>query len=135
MKITTLPGAEGIKQAYEESLTAEKLDIVCLSENYVSVVGDFFDKEYAPKLYGQVSTREILPDTTGNRSDAGKKDQKMNQVRFIKAHPSESDYILYDNKAVLISYDRDQPGAVVIEDKDLVSNLKSQFEALWKTLE
>lgn len=132
--IRILPGATGIKLAYEESLKAEKLDIVCLSENYVSVIGDYFDKDYAPRLYGQVRTREILPDTAGNRSDAGKKDRQVNQVRFIKAMSSESDYLLYDNKAVLISYNRDQPSAYVIEDKEIVANLKIQFTALWNTL-
>lgn len=133
MKTVTLPGAEGIKQAYAESLKSDKLDIVCLSENYESVLGDYFDKDYAPGLYEKV-TREILRDTAGNRTDARKKDQRRNQVRFIKTGASESDFLLYDDKAVFISYDSKQPGATVIEDKEIVANLKSQFAALWQSL-
>lgn len=134
MKLITLPGSFGIKHAYEESLRAKKLDIVCLANDYMTVIGDYFDKEYAPKLYERVATREILPDTAENRQDAKKKDQHRNQVRFLNADPSESDYLLYDDKAVLISYDQNQPCAVVIEDQNIAANLRIQFEGLWKSL-
>src|SRR3989344_9358354 len=97
MDIRILPGAAGIKAAYEESLKADKLDIVCLSENYIRVIGDYFDKVYAPKLYGKLATREILPDTAGNRADAKKK-AALNTVRFFKNEQSESDYLLYADK-------------------------------------
>ena len=132
--VRILPGAAGIREAYAESLTAEKLDIVCLSENYVSVIGDYFDKVYAPQLYGKVNTREILPDTPGNRSDARKKDPAVNQVRFIKPEKSESDYLLFGDTAILVSYNPDQPFALVINDPNLVANLRSQFAALWNGL-
>lgn len=131
--VRILPGAAGIKQAYEESLTAGNLDIVCLSTNYFTVIGDYFDKSYAPRLYGKINTREILPDTAGNRADAKKK-SASNQVRFFKNEPSESDYLLYDDKAILVSFNPDQPYALIIEDAELVANLRSQFEALWNKL-
>lgn len=129
-------GAEAIKSIYNETLQAKSLDIVCLSENYAQVIGSFFDKEYAPKLFGsKTNTREILPDTAENRTDALSKDGIKNAVRFLRIEAaSESDYMLYGNTAVLISYNPDSPFAVVVTDKDIVANLKSQFEALWNKL-
>jgi len=129
-------GAEAIKSIYNETLKTQALDIVCLSENYAKVIGSFFDKEYAPKLFNsKIITREILPDTQVNRSDAAKKDGVKNMIRFLEVtKPSESDYMLFGNTAVLISYNPDSPFAVVVNDRDIVANLKNQFEALWRSL-
>ncbi|MBI3888158.1 hypothetical protein HY310_03785 [Candidatus Microgenomates bacterium] len=128
-------GASGIKQAYKDLLTSKNLDIVCLSSNYSAVIGTFFDQEYAPKLFGsEITTREILPDTSGNRNDAKTKDQVKNQVKFLTDAKSESDIILSEDKAVLVSYDLEAPFALVVSDKELVKSLKAQFEALWRSL-
>ena len=134
--IQLLPGVSGIKQAYELSLTSKEVDIVCLSNNYEQVVGDYFTRVYSPKLYGgSIKTREILPDNFENREYAKKKDGIKNQVRFLKvSEPSESDYLIFDNQLVLISYNPDSPFALVINDKNIVGNLKNQFEILWSKL-
>ena len=131
--IKIMPGAEGIKEAYRLSLQAKALDIVCLTENYEAILSDFFDKEYAPKLYdGTRETREILPDSPDNRAYAQKKGE-MNEARFITGQ-AESDLLLFDNTVILISYDQESPYACVIEDKTLVKGMKKQFEALWTKL-
>ncbi|MBU2459897.1 hypothetical protein KKG44_02145 [Patescibacteria group bacterium] len=134
--IQVLPGSNGIKDAYELSLRAKNLDIVCLSSAYASVIGDYFDKEYAPLLFGSATkTREILPDTEANRKDSQKKDGRKNQVRFLaKSIPSESDFLVFEHTAILVSYNLENPFAVVITDRDIVANLKNQFDRLWEFL-
>ncbi len=128
-------GAEGIKSAYEMTLNAKKLDIVCLANEYANIIGDYFEKRYSPRLFGsKIKTREILPDIQGNHDDAKKKDAQKNQVKFIDNRPSESDYMLFDDVAILVSYNMKEPYALVIRDTDLVANLQSQFEALWGKL-
>lgn len=134
--VEILFGKEGIKQAYKRSLVSDKLDIVCLSESYSLVIGKYFDKEYSPKLFNsQIKTREILPDKKENRHDAVKKDGRKNQVKFIQiGQKSESDFILSDSQLVLISYNPDNPYALVVNDKELVANFQNQFENLWNRL-
>lgn len=134
--VQILYGADGIKQAYEMSLRSDKVDIVCLSSNYESVIGDYFEADYAPRLFGsKTKTREILPDNSGNREDAQKKDASKNRVKFLQIHKaSESDLMLFDGKAILVSYNQKVPLAVLIEDPDLVTNLSNQFENLWTKL-
>ena len=126
-------GAIGIKALYEESLTAKQVDFVCLSSNYSRVVGAYFDKDYAPRLFGsQVATREILPNNPVN--EANNKAAK-NQVRYMEiTETSESDLLLFNGKAVLVSYNPESPFAVEVSDKELVANFRNQFEALWKEL-
>jgi len=110
--IQIMPGADGIREAYRLSLQAKSLDIVCLTENYESVIDDFFDKEYAPKLYdGTRETREILPDSPDNRAYAQKKGE-MNQTRFITGQ-AESDMVLFDSTLIMISYYQASPYACV----------------------
>jgi len=137
MNISTvqiLPGAEGIKQAYRESLSQKSLDIICLSNNYDQVIGDFFEKEFSPKVYGKISTREILPDTLGNRKSLAEKDRKINDVRFIAPVASESDMLICEDTVTLISFSAHAPVAVVITDKELVRSFQSQFNVLWEKL-
>lgn len=131
--ITILLGVEGIKQAYNESLQQKQLDIICLSDNFQKVIGDYFDKEFAPNVYGKIKTREILPDTSGNRKSAASKDQRLNVAKFIRNIPSESDMLFWENRIILISFGV-SPMVLIISESELVKSLKSQFEVLWKSL-
>lgn len=134
-KINILMGAEGIKAAYEETLRSGKLSIVCLSTNYEQVIGSYFEREYGPRLYekGRM-TREILPDTQGNRSEARQK-TAGHEVKFLTdAAKSESDMIVSDDSVTFISFDPDNACAIVVKDKEIVSSLQMQFEGLWKSL-
>lgn len=126
-------GAEGIKQAYEMTLKAGGVDIVCLSDNYEEVVGNYFGKNYAPKLYNsKIKTREILPDTQENRDYAKTKNAQKNQVHFLQVtKPSESDMMLFGDQAILVSYNKEAPFAFLISDKDIVANMQNQFNSLW----
>lgn len=131
-QIQFLPGAEGIKTAYNLALQSDQLDIVCLSDNYQQIIGDFFEKQVAPKIYQpDTRVREILP-----QSDEDKISDSTNRsAKFIKSiGQNQSDYLLTNDQAVLISFDPKKPYALVVSDPTLVSNLKSQFQALWKSI-
>ena len=129
-------GAEGIKEAYEKTLKASTVDIVCLSDNYEEVLGNYFGKEYSPKLYNSsIKTREILPDTQGNREYAKSKNAQKNQVHFLTVtKPSESDMMFFGDQAILVSYNKVAPFALLISDADIVGNMQNQFNSLWESL-
>ena len=132
--IEVLPGAEGIKEAYRRSLDAKAIDIVCLSEKYEEVLGGFFDQEYAPKLYsGAIRTREVLRATGDSRNT--EKNTPSHDVRFIPVEGScESDMLLTENSIILISFDINNPFAVVISEQEVVRSFRVQFDALWEGL-
>ena len=126
--------AQGIIEAYEKTLTANKIAVMCLSNNYTAVIGDYFDNKYVARIKELgIEMREILPDTMGNREDSKRKPKNL--VRFIGLDmPSESDFILYDDKAMLVSFDPNSPMALEITDRNIVSNLRTQYEELWRRL-
>lgn len=130
-QIRVLSGAQGIKQAYGLVLSSKKADIICLSQQYEQVLGDFFDREFAPKVYGRVKTREILPDSADNRDYAKNKDAAINQVRFTSMKPTETDVIVTEKAVILISFNPDSAKAVVIEEPELTVFFKEVFEALY----
>lgn len=131
-QIRILPGAEGIKQAYELVLKAKRADIICLSQNYEAVIGDYFDKTFAPALYGRVRTREILPDTIDNRDYAKTKQADLNQVRFTGMKLTETDFIVTDSAVVLISFDARAAAATVIEEAEMVKFMGNLYEEMWE---
>ena len=128
-KVKIYSGAEGIKEVYEMALQAKSIDIVCLSSAYAEVIDDYFDRDFAPRLYNsKINTREILPDSEENREYAKNKDQAKNQVRFLKnKRPSESDMMTFEDKVILVSYNKEEPFALVIADQDLSISFQNQF--------
>lgn len=123
-------GAQAIKKIYEQTLSSPSVDFVCLSTNYDNVLGNWFDTDYSQKLYDcKRLTREILTDTAENRSFAATKPMNS-QVRFTQNQPNQTDVVITDAFAALISYGQ-KPGVILIEDKDLIASLHSLFEFSW----
>jgi hypothetical protein len=132
--VQVLAGANGIKKAYGMTLAAKKIDIICLSENYSEVIGEYFDKVYQPKLAGSlIKTREILPSLPGNTGSGEK--NGGHDVRFVSGKSvNESDLLLTEREAILISFDPVQPGAVIVRNEAVRRGLELVFNELWAKL-
>lgn len=129
--VTLLPGADAVKSVYERILKGRVGDFVCLSTGYTQVIGGWYDDDFEPRLAGSsVKTREIVADNDGNRSYAKKKDQSKNLTRFL-VESAESDLVLGDDFAAMISYNPANPYAVVIEDEAIVKSVKVWFDTMW----
>lgn len=129
--IQLLPGADNIKSVYQRVLKGKTADFICLSTGYEAVIGEWYNIEFEPQLFGsQIKTREVVADTAGNRSYGAKKDGVKNQARYLGS-AAESDLIVTDSFIAIISFDSVNPYAVVIEDPAIVASAKVWFEAIW----
>lgn len=129
--VSLMPGAPSIQSVYERLLTGKKADFICLSTGYTAVIGDWYDNVFEAKLFGsQVTTREVVADTEGNRAYGQKKDGVKNQARYL-VDSAESDLILGDDFMAIVSFNPSNPHAVVIEDPAIVSSAKVWFDAIW----
>lgn len=129
--ISVLPGALAIQSVYEKLLKGVRADFVCLSTLYEAVIGDWYDKKYAPKLFASnVKTREVVADSKDNRTYGVGKDGIKNQVRYL-SDSAESDLILGDDFAAIVSFNPSNPYAVVIEDQVIVASARVWFNAIW----
>ncbi len=129
--IRVLSGKAGILEAYEQVLQAKKIDIVCLSQAYEAILGDYFERVFAPKLYGKVTTRELLLDTADNRAYAKGKDARINQVRFTSMRATNTDFMVTESLVVIISFAPESAQAVIIQEPELVSFFGAVFENLY----
>jgi len=131
--VTLLSGADKIKAVYSRVLEGKQADFVCLSTGYVQVIGEWYDQEFEPKLFGgKVVTREIVSDTAGNRAYGAKKDGVKNQARYLAGN-AESDLILGDDFTAIVSFNPSNPYAVVVEDPAIVNSARTWFEAMWQS--
>jgi hypothetical protein len=129
--ISVMPGAVSIQAVYERLLKGGRADFICLSTGYEAVIGDWYDKTFAPQLFAsQVKTREVVAETKENRKYGKAKDGVKNQVRYM-ADSAESDLILGDDFMAIVSFNPEGPYVVVIEDKAIVTSARVWFEAIW----
>jgi len=129
-----LPGVEGIKNAYALALQEKKLDVVCLSSEYEAIMGNFFDTDVAPKLYGKdIVLREIVASIPENKT-LGDKSSTINERRFLRvSKPGQSDLMVGENMVVVISFNTIAPSALVMTDPELVGSFQTYFEVIWKS--
>ena len=128
-----LVGVEGIKVGYGLALQQQKLDVICLSDQYEKVVGTFLDTVVAPRLYGtSITLRELLPSIPGNISSE-KKDTATNKRRFLDSTTAvQTDCLVGEDLVVLVSFTVAVPTAIVISDAELVKSFQVYFDELWQ---
>lgn len=134
-EIHYLEGADGIKQAYEMSLQAKTEVLVqCYTADYADVVSAEFFSNYFATLFGSnIKTRELL--TLNDESYAAKWGSEKNLqllVDFKKISNSiETDFFIFDEKVVFVSFNKENPYALVISDLNIFNAVKSLYELAW----
>ena len=126
--IQVLSGVENIKSTYNRLLSGSKADFICLSTGYEQVLGNWYDLEFAPKL-ASLRTREVIADTAENRG-SGVSKKTNNETRYL-ADSAESDLVLGEDFAAIVSFNKDNPSVVLIEDKSIVESAQVWFNTIW----
>lgn len=129
--IQLLSGVDNIKSIYKRLLHSNNVNFICLSSNYESVLGAWYDDTFAPELFASpVKTREIVLDMTDNRVYGSQKDGVKNQVRYLQGH-TETDLIISDNFVAIVSFNPLNPYVLVLDDLEIVSSAQTWFKAIW----
>jgi hypothetical protein len=126
--ITVKTGVGEIKALYESLLKGNHADFACLATDYEKVLGDWYDQEFAPKLT-KLNTREVISDTHENRQSASNK-SSHNQTRFL-SESAESDLVVGEDFVAIVSFNKDNPSVVLIEDESIVQSAKVWFNTIW----
>lgn len=135
--IQYLDGPEGIKKAYTMTLEADEIDIQCFSDNYMDVVSEEFFSDYFSKFHGsQIKSREILSDSDADKDYAKRRGNKFHKMAHTSnVADSETDFWVYDNTVCFVSFNKKEPYALVIEDEDIATCMKSIFQNAWENLQ
>lgn len=128
--LSMFPGVEGLKAIYEDILKCQKADFVCLSVDYEQIIGNWYDRDFNPRLSeAPVAIREIVADTEENRQYAKK---KTSPVRFIADAVIEADWIVTESWAALLVYDKQSPYGVKFVDPIVVKSFTQAFTERWE---
>ncbi|CAN5765953.1 hypothetical protein BH11PAT2_BH11PAT2_03420 [soil metagenome] len=134
-KIDTRPqikfyeGIEGLKQVYEDTLTAtEPIVAYAAYEDMHATLGDYFPSYYQRRAKKGISIRGIVPQTAASEERAT---HNIEEKRDIAIIPKElfditPDIEIYDNKVTIASW-RDKLG-IIIESAEIAHAMKKVFE-------
>jgi sugar-specific transcriptional regulator TrmB len=133
-KIHFLEGAEGIMQAYEMSLNTKEIFVQCLADNYGDVPATFFD-DYFERFFSKSTLRskEILAESEEDSYIKKYRSTKNLQLRVPVTGELSTDFMVFDNTVIYVSFDKTNSYALVIEDEKVANSMKVQFNLAWKT--
>ncbi len=132
--IQYLEGAEGIKQAYEKSLSdnPREIFIQCLTEDYGEAVSEeFFDSYFERFFSSPTKSKELLSEADEEYINKYGRKNKL-QLKMDIAEKTETDVMVYDDKVIFVSFNREKPYALVIEDSEVAKTMRNLYDKAWK---
>lgn len=133
-KIVFYEGARGIREAYEDTLTATPpifayADISSIHEE----LGDYFPNYLSRRVKQKIHARAIVPDTSAWRELAQHNRADLREVKFLPQGTNYTPEInIYDNKMLIVLWR--EKIAVIIESKELANLQRIISEQLWSRL-
>lgn len=134
-KLHYLEGAEGIKQAYEMTFSAKEVLVQCLTDDYGDVSENFFE-DYFERFFKHtnIKSKEILVEGSDTDDEYVKKysSGKNLQLRIPASGDLSTDFILFDNTVIFVSFDKKNSYALVIEDPKVANCMRIMFNNAWE---
>ncbi len=131
-RVTFFAGAEGVKQAYEDTLDNNKGKVIYVFSGPDSVFKEF-GEEYV-NYYVQKRTRlgiksfQVAPATEWGKFI---KENDSKYIRVTKLIPAEyafdTEMVIYDNKLGIFSFSKNKLMAVIIEDAAIANTVLALF--------
>lgn len=131
-KIQFFEGTEGIKTAYEDTLTSrETIRAFASIESMHTALPGFFPDYYKRRSKKSIKIRAIFPDTPEARERIkSNKEEKRESILVPREKYSFTPEInIYDSKVVFMSLK--ERFALIIESEELADSLKKTFELAW----
>ncbi len=131
-KLQYLEGVEGIKTAYEMTFNAKEIDIQCLAYDY-DILGDgWFDKYFERFFSTNIKSRELLNEGDEEYMKKYGSDIHM-QKRISSSAETNTDFMVWDNTVVFVSFEKENPYALIVEDSQIAIAMKTMFDLAWKS--
>lgn len=133
-KVQFFEGEKGMREAYEDTLTAQKVILAYANvQTMHEGLPNFFPTYYQRRSDADIFIRAILPRNKDSYERAEKDQKEKRQTRFLTEESSFSPEInIYNNKMLIVSWKEKM--AIVIESKELADFHRTIFEELWNKL-
>ncbi len=132
-KIRYYEGIEGIKKIYEETLTAEKIYLHCMTQEAREIMGSYLESYFTRVTRKMIYTQEIISDSKPDQEFLKEYSTSRNEIVCIpQKYITNTDYMIYGNRVSFITYKDKKPVGVVIEDPEIAHFERLKFMLLWK---
>ncbi len=132
-KVQFLEGVEGIRTAYEDTLTSkETIRAYASIRDMHTTLPDYFPEYYKRRASKNIKIRAIFPDTPESKERVKFNKEEAREAFLVpKDQYSFSPEInIYDNKIIFMSLV--EKFALIIESVELADALKKAFELSWQ---
>lgn len=125
-------GKDGLKQVYEDTLTAhEPIRAYATVDDMHVTLPEYFPKYYERRTKKGIAIRAIIPSTPIGKERAAKDTEEARETALI---PSDKYYFspeinIYDNKVMIASW-REKLG-IIVESAEIADAMKKIFELSW----
>lgn len=133
-KIYLLEGGEGVKQAYEMTLNTEEVLVQCLTDDYGDVPSSYFE-DYFDRFFlkSNVRSKEILRENEDDEYLEKYGSKKNLQIRVPVEGETSTDFMVFDDKVIFVSFVKGGSYALVVEDSKVASCMRNLFNQAWET--
>lgn len=131
-KVNFFEGAEGVKQAYEDTLDNNKGKIIYVFSGpdivFKEMGKDYVDYYVNKRTRLGIKSLQIAPDTSWGKFI---KENDSKCIRFTKLIPAQfafdTEMVIYDDKLGIFTFTKNKLMAVIIEDESIVNSMLALF--------
>jgi sugar-specific transcriptional regulator TrmB len=131
-RVQFFEGLEGVKTAYEDTLTAqETIRAYASIKNMHTALPEYFPEYYQRRANKNIKIRAIFPDTPEARERLKHNKKEGREARLVSSekYAFSPEINLYDDKVVFMSLV--EKFSLIIESPELADALKKAFELSW----
>lgn len=139
-KVQFFEGEEGVKQAYEDTLEGnqEKIlrDITGIDAVFTKLDQHFVQYYLRKRATLGIKCANLVPQSEWGRKSKLDDEKYLRTTKFLPTEANfDGEISIYDDKVGLFSYARENPIAIIIEDRPISDMMKKIFDRLEKTSE
>ncbi len=134
-KVLMFEGEKGMREAYEDTLTANGLILAYANvEEMHKALPNFFPEYYERRVKAKIHIKTIMPKNKISMERAEKDGEEMRTTKFL---PEEKmtftpEINIYNNKLLFVSWKEKM--AIIIESKELTDFHKLNFNLIWENI-
>ena len=134
-KVQFFEGVKGMREAYEDTLTAK--DGILAYANVETVhagIPNFFPEYYQRRTREKVPIKAIFPQNEASRERASHNREELRQTKFLphKEMTFSPEVNIYNNKVLIASWREKM--AIIIESKEFADHERLVYQLLWEKL-
>lgn len=124
-------GKEGLKSIMNDWINTKKDIIGIGSEALDEVVGYYFPHFIKNRIKAGIKMRIMFRKSKYASKMRNKDKLELRETRIIKCGKLNTGIYVYGNKASFLTFIKEQPLGLVIEDASIVQTIKTMLELLW----